>query len=211
MDASFWHERWETGRIAFHEGAPNTLLTENFGKLGLRRARVFAPLCGKSEDLAWLAGQGHIVCGAELDRRAVEAFFDEHGLAPEITEVGALRRYSAGAVTLFQGDIFALDAATLGPVDLIFDRAALVALPPAMRPGYTAHLRDITAGAPQFLITFEYDQTAMDGPPFSVLPDEVTRHYAATHDVTELARRAIAGPLQKRTTGEETAWHIIPR
>ncbi|MEO0485119.1 MAG: thiopurine S-methyltransferase [Pseudomonadota bacterium] len=208
MEQSFWHERWSSGRIAFHEGEVNAILRDHVDLLG---SRVFLPLCGKAVDLAWLAAREHEVVGAELDAIAVEAFFAEQDQTPDIDAAGPLKRYRAGAVTIFQGDIFALTADALGPVDAVFDRAALVALPPAMRVDYAQHLASLTAHAPQLLVTYEYDNPAMQGPPHSVPPTEVLDHYGAEYTVTELLRAPITGLLTQRTTGSEVAYHLTPR
>ena len=85
---------------------------------------------------------------------------------------GSHRRYSADGIDIFAGDIFEITADVLGPVDAVYDRAALVALPEGMRRRYAAHLAGITAVAPQLLVTFEYDQAEMDGPPFSITEEE---------------------------------------
>ncbi len=88
-------------------------------------------------------------------------------------------RYQAGGVTLFVGDVLATSPGLLGPIDALYDRAALVALPPELRPRYVAHLRGLVApGTPGLLVTLEYPQEVMDGPPFAVLADEVARLYA---------------------------------
>ncbi|MEL6915052.1 MAG: thiopurine S-methyltransferase [Pseudomonadota bacterium] len=207
MEAAFWHERWQSGRIAFHESAPNALLAAHWPGLAMGR-RVFVPLCGKAVDLSWLAAQGHEVVGAELDASAVAAFFAEAGLAPEKRPAGPLTRYAAGGITIYQGDIFALEAATLGPVDAVFDRAALVALPPEMRARYAEHVAALTGHTPQMLITFEYSNPVMEGPPHSVPTREVETHYAARFAIRELERRPITGPLLNRTTGSEVAYHL---
>ncbi|MEM9435922.1 MAG: thiopurine S-methyltransferase [Pseudomonadota bacterium] len=211
MEHSFWHERWESGRIAFHEGAPNALMVKHFSAMKLSNARIFVPLAGKSVDMAWLASEGHEVIGAELDKIAVEAFFEEHGLTPEVTSVGMLTVYEAGQITLYQGDIFELSAETLGPVDAVFDRAALVALPPAMRTDYAKHLIEMTGTAPQFLITYEYSNPDMQGPPHSVTEDEVHAHYDGLYSVDVLERAEITGPLQNRTEGAEVVYRLAPR
>ena len=76
MDPEFWHERWASNRIAFHEGEANRLLVAYFDKLALSpNARVFVPLCGKTRDIAWLRDQGIRVAGAELSELAVAALF----------------------------------------------------------------------------------------------------------------------------------------
>lgn len=178
MEPDFWNARWREGRIGFHEGRPNAHLSRHVARLGARR-RVLVPLCGKAEDLAWLAGQGHEVVGVELVEDAVRAFFSEHGLTPTVTPRGAHTEYAAAGLTLLAGDFFATTRELLGPVDALYDRAALIALPPAMRTRYAAHLLGLLPkGAPGLVITLEYPQAAMPGPPFSVPEAEFRAHYA---------------------------------
>ena len=173
MDASFWFDRWREGRIGFHEGRPNRFLERHHARLGERR-RVLVPLCGKADDLAYLAGLGHEVVGVELVEDAVRAFFAEHGLTPTV-ERGV---YRAGAVTIVAGDFFATSRAVLGAVDALYDRAALIALPPDLRPRYAAHVRGLLpAGAPGLIVTLEYPPGHLDGPPFSVLEAELRALY----------------------------------
>lgn len=168
MDAAFWHGRWSEGRIGFHEGAPNAALGRHHERLGAGR-RVLVPLCGKAEDLAFLAAQGHEVVGVELVESAVQAFFDEHALTPQVTRGGPLTRWVAGPLTLLSGDVFEVTAALLGPVNALYDRAALVALPEAMRADYVRLLRRLLpTGSPGLLVTLEYAQGRLSGPPFSV-------------------------------------------
>ncbi|MBO9464357.1 thiopurine S-methyltransferase [Tropicibacter sp. R15_0] len=211
MQESFWQARWSEGRIGFHEPAANPLLTRFLPQLTLTPAdHVFVPLCGKSFDLDWLLSQGLRVTGIEFNQAAVEEVFDRLSLPPQITETGALTRYQAGDLTLYCGDVFALTANDLGPVTAIYDRAALVALPPETRPLYAAHLIKITQSAPQLLIGFDYDQTLTDGPPFSTPQDEISQHYADRYAITELLSQPITGPLGARTQGMEQAWLLTP-
>lgn len=208
MDANFWHRRWSNGEIGFHEGAPNALLAQYFARLDLKSgSRVFVPLCGKALDLAWLAAQGMRVAGIELSELAVTQFFAETGLTPEIAPAGSLMRYRAGGLEIFAGDFFALSANVLGRVDAIYDRAALIALPPEMRERYAAHLMAITDAAPQLLICTEYDQSLMDGPPFAVMADEVRRLYGQHYRIEMLARGpATIKRLQGIGQAAECAW-----
>lgn len=210
MDHDFWLTRWQNNQIGFHEGTANTLLTAHLAALRLPPgARIFVPLCGKTQDMAWLRAQGFTLCGAELSRLAIEQFFAELGITPLITHTGALECFEAAGVKIFAGDIFALDAATLGPVDAIYDRAALVALPPPLRQTYAAHLIALTNNAPQLLITLEYDQTKLAGPPFSVPGREVEALYAS-YRLTCVETRAAAGGL-KGVPAQESAWLLQRR
>ena len=207
MQADFWHERWNENRIGFHQEKPNRLLVAHLADLNLSPgARVFVPLCGKTLDIPWLLAQGHRVVGAELSELAVQQLFEEMQVLPSVTQLDVLRRYSAEGIDIFAGDIFDLDAELLGEVDAVFDRAALVALPDAMRERYSAHLAIMTAHAPQLLITFDYDQSEMAGPPFSVSTDMVGQYYAEVFSIHQLAAVEVAGGLKGMCPATEVMW-----
>ncbi|NMF90433.1 thiopurine S-methyltransferase [Aromatoleum petrolei] len=207
MDASFWHAKWERNEIGFHGSEAHSLLVDHFDALGLPPgSRIFLPLCGKTLDIHWLLAQGHRVVGAELSPLAIQQLFAELDVEPTVSRVGALERYSTEDLDVYVGDIFEVTAELLGPVDAVYDRAALVALPPAMRPRYTAHLAAITLAAPQLLICFEYDQRQHAGPPFSIDADEVRQHYADRFDLTRLAQIDVAGGLKGKCPATESVW-----
>lgn len=207
MDAGFWHQRWEKNEIAFHESKANPLLVKHFNVLSLAEGRrIFVPLCGKTLDISWLLSNGYRVAGAELSQIAIEQLFMELGVQPETSTVGEVKRRSANNLDIFVGDIFALSRKILGPVDGIYDRAALVAFPEEMRKQYAAHLTKITGKAPQLLICYDYDQSLMEGPPFSVSNDEVKRHYAVNYDVTLIASTAVSGGLKGKCPAKENVW-----
>jgi len=207
MDARFWHQKWERGDIHFHESEGSPLLKEHFEKLHPEKGcRVFLPLCGKTRDIAWLLACGYRVAGAELSELAIAELFKELGLAPEISKVGELVRYSAKDIDILVGDIFDVSAEYLGPVSVIYDRAALVALPACMRGQYTSHLMHITDAAPQLLISYAYNQLLMDGPPFSVNEDEVKQHYGATYQLTSVESKNVEGGLKGKVASTETVW-----
>ena len=207
MEASFWHRKWERGEINFHESEANPLLTTHFEKLNLAKgSRVFLPLCGKTRDIAWLLANGYRVAGAELSAQAINDLFKDLGREPAISTVGKLSRYSADDIDIWVGDIFEVSAEYLGPINAIYDRAALVALPAGTRQQYASHLMQISGAAPQLLITYEYDQSVIDGPPFSVDEDEVIRHYGAAYQLQSLETKNIAGGLKGKVASTETAW-----
>jgi thiopurine S-methyltransferase len=207
MDEHFWLQKWEANQIAFHQGEANPLLVAHFDALSLPKgSRVFLPLCGKTLDIHWLLSRGHRVCGAELSPIAIDQLFAELGVTPRITAIGPLTRYSAPGIDIFVGDIFKLTRGILGPVDAVYDRAALVALPEPMRDRYAAHLVEITGRPLQLLISFDYDQSLLDGPPFSVTGDEIARLYRGAYDLTLLARVDVAGGLKGRCPAEEVVW-----
>lgn len=207
MEASFWHDKWARGEIAFHQPQANPFLVAHFDALQLaKNDRVFLPLCGKTLDIAWLLGRGYCVAGAELSELAINELFESLGVPPQIEKTGALLHYRAPQIDIFVGNIFDLSAETLGPVDAVYDRAALVALPAETRKQYTRHLMDITHAAKQLVITYEYDQSLIDGPPFSISADEIRQHYSEKYALTALETRDVEGGMKGKTASTETAW-----
>ena len=212
MEESFWHQRWREGAIGFHLAEPNPLLVAHFARLQVPKgSRVFLPLCGKTNDLAWLLAAGYRVAGAELSRIAIDALFSGLHVTPTIETVGALTRYSAPDIDFLVGNIFDVSAEVLGPVDAVYDRAALVALPATMRGDYASHLQAITGMAPQLLISFEYDQRLIDGPPFSIDGGEVARLYGSTCLLENIDTIDVVGGLKGQAPAVERVWLLRRR
>ncbi len=209
MEPSFWHNRWQTNQTGWHERAVNPLLIAHFPSLRIPAGRrVFLPFCGKSLDLGWLLSQDYSVAGAEISELAVTQLFADLSIEPRISEVGKHKLFQGKQIDIFVGDLFDLSRETLGPVDAVYDRAALVALPEDMRIRYTAHLKAITASAPQLVIGYEYDQTVVPGPPFSVTPDELHHHYSDVYNLTLLARLEVPGGLKGKCPATEHVWRL---
>lgn len=207
MEASFWHQIWAEGDIAFHNKKAHPFLIEHLAKLQLvNNSRVFLPLCGKTRDIAWLLSQGYQVVGAELSEFAICELFEELGLQPQVIQEGAFKRYQSPDIDIWVGNIFDIKAADIGQVDAIYDRAALVALPLKMRPLYSAHLITLSQGAAQLLITFEYEQQQLDGPPFSITEPELLTHYAASYHIKRIVNKDVAGGLKGLVSAIETLW-----
>lgn len=190
MDADFWKNRWQKNEIGWHEGRTNTMLARHWPSLRLPAgSQVFVPLCGKSADMAWLAAQGHRVLGAELSEIAVTTFFAENGLKPKRESRDGFDISSAGGIEIWCGDFFKLQPHHLTQIEGVYDRASLVAMPPAMQPIYAAKLAEIVPrGVPTLLITFALDET-QPGPPFSTPPAHVRTLFAADFEIAEIESR----------------------
>jgi len=207
MHADFWHQKWKDNEIGFHMDQPHPMLVQYVERLApAPDARIFLPLCGKTLDIGWLLSRGYRVAGAELSETAVRQLFEQLGQEPQVEKVGNLNRFSGPDIDIFVGDIFTLSAPQLGPVDAVYDRAALVALPESTRADYTVHLRGISRQAPQLLITFEYDQGQMSGPPFAVSGNEVEEHYGAHFAIELLESVNVPGGLKNRCEASEVLW-----
>lgn len=207
METSFWHEKWEKNEIAFHNDDVNRMLAAHFHTLALAdKARVFLPLCGKTRDMDWLLCKGHKVVGAELSEIAIEQLFKDLDVQPTVTQTGPFVLYSAPDIDVFVGDIFDLTSTMLGRVDAVYDRAALVALPEDLRTRYAAQMIALAEGAPQFLISFDYDQSVMKGPPFSVVEGEIRKLYGTRYDISLAASAEVPGRLKGIAEALEIVW-----
>ena len=189
MTPEFWLKRWQHGETGWHLPEINVHLQEFWPDLGLApETLVFVPLCGKTLDLLWLASRGHSVIGVEISELGVTEFFAENGLKPRVTETPPFRTYAVDELRVLVGDYFDLTSAHLEGVGAVFDRASLIALPPQMRPAYAEHFKTIVpATAKSLLITLDYDQTEMSGPPFSVGRDEVQARFGDRYGIEPLA------------------------
>ena len=192
MEADYWLQRWHEGRTGFHRDDVMPLLQRHWPALELAAdAPVFVPLAGKTLDMHWLAAQGHPVLGCELSPLAVEAFFAEAGLEPERERDADGLHHRSGRIDLLQGDVFALSTTTLARLRGVYDRGALIALPPPMRRRYVEEVYGrLPSGCRGLVITLEYPQAEKQGPPFSV-PEAEVRALFAGWDVQLLERRDI--------------------
>jgi len=207
MNPEFWQKRWQENKIGWHNNKAHPLLVKHFQTLSLKQgSRIFVPLCGKTLDIAWLLSQGYKVAGAELSELGIQQLFTELGVKPTIVPQGNLKPYSSEGIDIFVGDIFELSAEVLGNIDAVYDRAALVALPSEIRDRYSIHLRTIVNNAPQLLITFEYDQSIVDGPPFSIGQNEVDQQYKASYAITHVESVDMAYKLKGEASAKENVW-----
>ena len=190
MKKEFWLERWERSEIGFHQDEINPYLARYWPELSWSRGgEVFVPLCGKSMDMVWLRQQGSFVLGVELSPVAVQDFFHEHGMSPERVSGGKFDNYIADGICLSCGDFFDLRKEDMAQVSAVYDRASLVALPPNMRESYARHLVDILPpGTKILLVTFDYPQSEMQGPPFAVSVNEVEALYGKYADIRLMAQ-----------------------
>jgi thiopurine S-methyltransferase len=218
MQAEFWLERWEQNQIGFHQDAINDHLQAFWEQLPVPAgSRIFVPLCGKSRDMLWLRSQGFEIMGIEISPIAVRDFFRENQLEPRIAPQGKFERWEADGLAILLGDFFDLNAEDVAGCAGVFDRASLIALPPSMRARYAEHFTAILPPAVQtLLVTMEYPQTEMNGPPFAVEEVEVRKFYAQNYTVERLFAADILaenpGFRQRGVTRlEEKVYRLTPR
>lgn len=191
MDPAFWRTKWARNEIGFHQPEVHPALIAHWPRLKLAAgSRVLVPLCGKSHDLRWLAAAGYEVLGIELSEVAAAAFFAEHGLTPTIDPTGAFTRYHAEHTTVLCGDFMQARHAEVGLCTAVYDRAALIALPPLMRQAYVQVLRNLLPpNARGLLVCVDYDATAVQPPPFIVNATELEALYTPWCDLIPIDRQ----------------------
>lgn len=210
MHKEFWHDRWQKKDVGFDQEQPNSLLQKYFSHLNLQPgALIFVPLCGKSVDMLWLAEQGYQVIGVELNLQACELFFNHYQIPYQAKQQQNHTVFTSKNICVFAGDYFEITKEMIGPIDAIYDRAALVALPAEMRDSYAKKTLSLMQAHTQILlITASYNQAVMPGPPFSIDDAEVNRLYATDMSIHILYNEAAHIPphLQARGLTEAKDW-----
>lgn len=213
MSDKDWADAWNRNEIGFHQSRTNAYLADHGQTVwGDSPGRVLVPLCGKSLDMVHLAETAEHVVGVEFVEKAVQDFFTEQGLEPEVSN-DPLQQYDVNNYTLFAADFFEVTAEHTGRIDSVFDRASMVALDADTRVRYAQHMSELLEpGAKMLLVTFEYDQKKMDGPPFAILPEEVERHYGDAFSIEVLERRDFNNDMMRSrgaSTFDATAYSLV--
>jgi thiopurine S-methyltransferase len=171
-----WISRWNNNQIGWHKQDFNSRMIKYLPELQLQAGdTIFVPLCGKSLDMIYLTKQGFKVVGVELSEMAVCDFFTENNISYHTQQDGNFTVYISDNITIYQGDIFNINTRHLQHISAIYDRASLVALNPQLRSEYAKLFNGIIAcGVRYLLLTLDYDQEAIDGPPFAVNKAEIT-------------------------------------
>lgn len=187
-DHGFWEEKWQQGDIEFHKGDVNPVLLEHYAALDVEIGdQVLVPLCGKSLDMKWLLDQGYDVTGVELTEIAIKTFFEEQDLVYDCYEDSGFQVYEGDHLKLLQGDIFNLDINVTGECQAYYDRAALIALPAAVRQRYVDCIAAVLEPEAKGVVSvIDYQHADEIGPPFNISPEAFKKLYKK-FDVTLLA------------------------
>lgn len=205
-----WLSRWREGRIGFHRDAPHPALCHHWPLLGVPAgAKVLVPLCGKSHDMRWLGRHGHPVLGIELAAQAVEQFLAE-GCEPvsRYHQVGFEISRQAN-IELWCGDFFHFHIDQAAEVGAFYDRAALIALPPATRQRYAFHLAQLVPPGVRGLF-ISLNRAAGEeeaGPPFHVSEAELRELFAPNFRLTLLEQ----GTPEPGSGFREHIWAMVRR
>jgi thiopurine S-methyltransferase len=180
-------------------------------------ARVLVPLCGNSPDLHWLAEQGHSVIGIDVSAKALQQVMQEQSAKFSKDSSHGFTIYRSERMELWEGDFLKLPISKIPALDLIYDKAAIVALPPDMRADFAQKVLQLCNQGTQMLVqAFEYEQHEMSGPPFSVDTDEINSHYNHRFSIDlmhEQSKLEDMGKFQQRGLSSyfiEKVYHLLP-
>ncbi len=219
MEISYWKSRWRKNNTGWHMTEVYPMLPELWPKLALRdNATVLVPLCGKSRDMQWLAAQGFHIIGVEASSKALEQFMQSSDRQFSRTHSHGYTVFTSTDINLWQGNFLNLPQRAIGPVNAIYDKASIVALPPEMRKEYSRKLLNLCNDTTEiFLQSFEYEQKEMNGPPFSVDENEIRSHFDQRFNITLMNERSIfenVKKFQQRGLSSyfiEKIYHLSPR
>lgn len=175
----FWTDLWKEGRTNFHKEEVNPDLITYWPHVNSSPGDiVLVPLCGKSLDMIWLTQQGYRVVGIELSQQAVAQFAEENQLHFQEETIDNTKHFYTDAISIWVADIFSLNSFLIPLVDIIYDRAALIALPQKLRSSYVdICLNWLKPQGTLLLKSMQYNQDEMEGPPYSVSADEIAVLY----------------------------------
>jgi thiopurine S-methyltransferase len=141
---------------------------------------------------------------------ACEAFFNEYHITPTITHEHEFSIYKnhEKTITILQGDFFKLSKKNVGNLDLVYDRAALIAMPPAMRQPYIEKLITLMdLHTKILLITTYFESNQMQGPPFSLGQADIQHLYGPRFNINQIFNQPIKTIAEHlKTRGLKQAW-----
>lgn len=199
MEISYWQSRWRNDKTGWHMDKVYPLLKKYWPELDLEpNASVLVPLCGKTLDIDWLAKLGHRVVGVDISEKAIRTVINRNNLDVTRSTKGSFSVFRSQNIELWCGDFMKLRKSLIPANDVVYDKAALIALPPDQRTAYTQHIQALTQPHTQILLNcFEYDQQEMTGPPFSVHEDELHRLYGSQFTITLLHNQSILDDMRR--------------
>lgn len=219
MEISYWQSRWHKNNIGWHMDTVYPQLPEIWPQLSVKSdARVLVPLSGKSLDMKWLAEQGHAVIGVEVSGKALREFRDLYDQPFTEDSSHNFTIYRSDSITLWEGDFLKLPATEIPALDIIYDKASIVALPKEMRVRYAQKVLELCGSSTKILLqTFEYNQDEMTGPPFSVDEQEIEQLWGHRFEINLLFEQSKLEELnkfQRRGLSSyltEKIYHLKPR
>lgn len=212
---SYWSHRWTLEDTPWHQPKVHPFLEGEARRvLGHRNnAVVLVPLCGKALELKWFYDLGHRVVGVEYVEASARQFFSDSALAVEECKCPSLGctvlQTPDGRLKIFCCSIFDLGRCTLSPVDVVWDRASLVAVPEDSRQTYARLLKSLLApNSVYLLVTCVHLDSSYTGFPKSVGDDEVYGLFGDTMNVQKISESSSQTLFYIKSPIHEVTWII---
>ena len=193
MELSYWISRWNKGNTGFHMENGYSGLEKHWPSLNIPAEGIaLVPLCGKSLDLIWLSNRLKKVIGVEISEKAIIEFLKENKLNAEKNHYTEFTIYKAENTELWCGDFLKLPVHKIPELSLVYDKAALTALPEPMRKKYTTKVQSLMGNHTKLLLHhFVYPQQEMKGPPFSVSVAELNNFFDHNYTIKQLEKNEL--------------------
>lgn len=174
-------------------------LTQYLDKLQLKGDdTILVPLCGKSMDIQWLLNKGFKVIGVEVSEKAITELRNTLDLNFTKHTKGQFKIYKSDNLQLWLGDFLKMQPSFLPELDAIYDKAALIALPPEKRKIYAKSIKNLCSSTTHILLNcFEYPQESMSGPPFAVFKEELESLYGEQFSIELIHQQSMLDELSK--------------
>ncbi|KAF9456878.1 S-adenosyl-L-methionine-dependent methyltransferase [Collybia nuda] len=171
-DPHTWDDAWKAKVMPWDIGQVQPPLKEliESGEVDFpREGRALVPGCGAGYEAVYIASSlGLNTTGLDLSETAIEVAKGK--LAAQETP-------PKGNVTFSVGDFFALKLVEEEKVDIIYDCAFFVAIPPSLRPNWSRQMASlIKSGGYLITMIFPIDPLSDVGPPYSVKSSSYHEH-----------------------------------
>ena len=191
--ADDWNKSWDDDFTPWHGEAADSWFWEFsdriFSQLGESSIRVLVPLCGHSYSPKRFYEAGHSVTGVDIVPKAINELsardfsdveFEEREL--EGIAGATLSARIADRLSLVVGDFFSFDDPD--GFDLIYDRAAFLALPEDLRGKYGAKLLELVKGSGLIVVKTDFWEGESLVAPYPLNVDGLDRYLIGTPRVT---------------------------
>jgi len=198
FNQEFWGARYQSKNIGWQLADVHPKLLEYLPMItkGQKPKKFFIPLSGKTIDIPYLISLGHQVFAIEFLPETIEEWNVEHSLGLKHDKATSIFSTDDGQLTVFSGDFQNCPIENWGPFDVIWDRAAFIALDYSLRSQYAELLkRSVQADSQnehefQFLLqTVEYDKKLYGGPPQCVTDDDIKKYFSSWASVKLLEKK----------------------
>lgn len=165
-----------------------------------KRPRILLPLCSKSVDLLWLWRRGHEVVGIEDIGKSVIDFAKTSGLQltadDDNNNIQMIKNYvtAENMLKALQTNF----TSTNNPFsdhsfDTIWDRSGFASIPPHYRMFYAEAMKQLLTwdNFRYLLLVYEYDEEAVEGPPYSVTEDQIRELFSDIANVSKIHEKGM--------------------